>query len=86
MLNSINIVLTGIAISDIITMVDYIPYVVHFYVMTDIGDTPRKIHLSVVPFLSGAHKTEFSHPFHKANKKYMCVSGFPTLTRFLARP
>ena len=42
MLNSINCVLTGIAISDIITMVDYIPYVVHFYLMTDIGDTPRR--------------------------------------------
>ena len=42
MLNSINCVLTGIAISDIITMVDYIPYVIHFYLMTDIGDTPRR--------------------------------------------
>ena len=42
MLNSINIVLTGIAMSDIITMLDYIPYVVHFYWLTDIGDTPRR--------------------------------------------
>ena len=37
MLNSINCVLTGIALSDIITMLDYIPYAVHFYLVTELG-------------------------------------------------
>ena len=52
MLNSINCVLTGIAVSDIITMVDYIPYVVHFYLMTDIGDNPRRYTYFWVTYLA----------------------------------
>ncbi|KAK3594158.1 hypothetical protein CHS0354_026570, partial [Potamilus streckersoni] len=42
MLSSINTILTGIAISDIITMVEYIPYALHFYILTDIGDLPKR--------------------------------------------
>ena len=37
MLNPINCVLTGIAVSDIITMADYVPFVIHFYLRTGLG-------------------------------------------------
>lgn len=37
MVNSINCILTGIAISDIVTMMDYVPYAVHFYLLTGLG-------------------------------------------------
>lgn len=37
MRNTINCVLTGIAISDIITMLDYAPYAMHFYLLTDLS-------------------------------------------------
>ncbi|XP_045163841.1 G-protein coupled receptor dmsr-1-like [Mercenaria mercenaria] len=42
MINSINCILTGIAISDILTMLDYVPYAMHFYLLTDLHDTLRR--------------------------------------------
>ena len=38
MQSPINCILTGIAVFDIITMVDYVPYVVHFYLRTGLGN------------------------------------------------
>ena len=37
MINSINCILTGIAISDILTMLDYVPYAMHYYLLTDLS-------------------------------------------------
>lgn len=37
MRNSINCILTGIAVSDIMTMLDYIPFAVQFYLLTGIS-------------------------------------------------
>ncbi|KAL3862218.1 hypothetical protein ACJMK2_008204 [Sinanodonta woodiana] len=42
MLSSINTILTGIAISDIVTMMEYLPYALHFYILTDIDDLTKR--------------------------------------------
>ncbi|XP_046546211.1 G-protein coupled receptor dmsr-1-like [Haliotis rubra] len=42
MLNSINLILTGIAVSDLVTMLSYIPFAIHFYLMNDLSVTPQR--------------------------------------------
>ncbi|WAR15110.1 DMSR1-like protein, partial [Mya arenaria] len=42
MRNSINCILTGIAISDIIIMADYIPFAIHFYLATGLRDIEER--------------------------------------------
>lgn len=37
----INLILIGIAISDIITMADYVPFAFHFYILTDLSKYKR---------------------------------------------
>lgn len=42
MRTSINCILTGIAISDILTMTSYVPFAIHFYIRHDLSRTPEK--------------------------------------------
>jgi hypothetical protein len=42
MRTAINIILTGMAVSDVMTMLLYIPNAVHFYLMTDLTPTPER--------------------------------------------
>lgn len=50
----INCILTGIAVSDILTMLSYMPFAVHFYIMFGLERTPEKYSFGWTLFL-GIH-------------------------------
>lgn len=47
----INCILTGIAVSDVLTMLSYIPYSIHFYIIHGVERTPEKYTYGWVWFL-----------------------------------
>lgn len=51
MRTSINCILTGIAISDILTMTSYVPFAIHFYIDHTLDVTPEKYTFGWVMFL-----------------------------------
>lgn len=51
MRTSINCILTGIAISDILTMMSYMPFAIHFYIEHSLVVTPEKYTYGWVTFL-----------------------------------
>ncbi|KAK3105290.1 hypothetical protein FSP39_021722 [Pinctada imbricata] len=42
MRSQINFILTGIAVSDVLTMLSYIPFALHFYIINGLSRTPEK--------------------------------------------
>ncbi|ESO89847.1 hypothetical protein LOTGIDRAFT_94475, partial [Lottia gigantea] len=48
----INCILTGIAIADLVTMLSYIPFAIHFYIANDIKATPSKYSFSWSVFMA----------------------------------
>lgn len=65
MRNSINCILTGIAVSDIMTMLDYIPFAVQFYLLTGLGKNKEVVVSTVYKIIYVYdHKMRFVFKFY----------------------